>query len=317
MRTLAAALLLLTATLAHGAEATRAGRWELHSSFWMNLHQTLMHDAASRQPRDVSALAKEEQDAWNAAVAAYREAWGGKGSITFAESMMATQDELAQVADDAANPALSGPLAAALRAAAPVYRARWWTDDDRANRFVIGYAAAMLRDAGDELALRHEQLYRTQFPKTIRVDFARYAVPFGGYTHTLRRSGPVVTLTSRDAGYQGHRVLEMILHESSHTLVHPRNGTVARAIAASSQKRGIEPPRDLWHALLFATSSELTRRALLARGVTDYVPSSVDLLTRAWPEYREPIEAHWLPYISGRGTLEEAIDNVVAAAARK
>lgn len=92
------AVVLFAATVAHGAEVTRAGRWELHSSFWMNLHQTLMHDASARRPRDLAALPKEQQDAWNAAVAAYRETWGGKGSITFADPMMATQDELAQIA---------------------------------------------------------------------------------------------------------------------------------------------------------------------------------------------------------------------------
>ncbi len=314
MKTLAA--LLFIATFARGAEVTRAGRWELHSSFWMNLHQTLMHDASARTPRDLSALPKEHQDAWSAAVSAYREAWGGKGSITFTRTMMNAQDELGQIADDAANPPLAGPLAAAIRGAAPVYRALWWAADDTANRFVIGYAAAMLRDAGDELARAHKQAYRTEFPSSIRVDIAAYGGQFGAYTHDLRHSGPVVTMTSRDADYQGHRALEMILHESSHTLVHPRNGTVATAIAASSKRLGIDPPRDLWHAILFATSSELTRRALLKRGVTDFTPSSVDLFTRAWPQYREPIETHWIPYLAGKGTLEEAIDKVVSAVPR-
>ncbi|MGZ5446128.1 MAG: hypothetical protein ACXW5U_30705 [Thermoanaerobaculia bacterium] len=309
-------ILLFIATFARGAEVTRAGRWELHSSFWMNLHQTLMHDASTRTPRDLSALPKEHQESWTAAVSAYREAWGGKGSITFAQTMMNAQDDLGQIADDAVNPPLAGPLTAAMRGAAPVYRAHWWPADDTANRFVIGYAAAMLRDAGEELARAHEQAYRTEFPRSIRVDLTAYAVPFGAYTHDLPHAGPVVTMSSRDAGNQGHRALETILHESSHTLVYPRYGTVASAIAASSKRLGIDPPRDLWHAILFATTSELTRRALLKRGVTDFTPSSVDLLTRAWPQYREPIETHWMPYLSGKGTLEEAIDRVVAAVPR-
>lgn len=307
------AMLLFAATFARAAEVVRADRWELHSSFWQNLHQTLMHDASAKTPRDLSGLTKEHKDAWNAAVAAYREAWGGRGSVTFAETMMATQDELAQIADDAANPPLSGPVAAALRNAAPVYRAHWWTSDDDANRFVIGYAAAMLRDAGDELVRAHETVYRTPWPKTIRVDFTPYAVPFGAYTHDLQHSGPIVTIASRDDGNQGHRVLETVLHESSHTVVYPRYGRLADAIAASSKRLGIEPPRDLWHAILFATTSELAVRALRKRGVTDYVPSSVDLFTRAWPQYRVPIETHWIPYLDGRGTLEEAVDKIVNA----
>jgi hypothetical protein len=314
--TRALAFLLFATTFAHGAEVTRAGRWELHNSFWMNLHQTLMRDAAARTPRELSALPKEHRDAWTAAVNAYAEAWGRKGSITFAQVMMDTQTELAQIADDAVNPPMSGALAAALRGAAPVYRAHWWPADDAANCFFLGYAAAMLRDAGDEVARGHEQAYRTPFPKSVRVDVTAHAVPFGAYTHTLRHVGPAVTISSRASGNQGHRALEMILHESSHSIVFPDYGTLSEAIAAASKRRGIDPPRDLWHAILFATTSELARRALAARGVTDYVPTSIDLLTRAWPTYRVPIETHWMPYLSGKGTLEEAADGVVGAIPR-
>ena len=305
--------ILFAATIASGAEVTRVSRWELHNSFWMNLHQTLMHDATARTPRDLSSLTKEQQDAWSAAVAGYQEAWGRKGSITFSDVMMQAQDELAQLADDAAQPPLSNPVADALRKAAPVYRATWWSSDEVANRFFISYVAGMLRDAGDEIAARHGEVYRAKVPDRIRVDITAYAVPFGAYTHTLRHSGPTLTISSRVPGNQGHGALEVVLHESSHTFVHPAWGTLGDAIKNASQKAGIEPPRDLWHAILFATTSELTRRALLTRGVTNYTPMSADLLTRAWPQYRVPIETHWMPYLDGKGTLEEAAEKVIAA----
>ncbi|HVS32179.1 MAG TPA: hypothetical protein VMS98_12080, partial [Thermoanaerobaculia bacterium] len=118
---------------------------------------------------------------------------------------------------------------------------------------------------------------------------------------------------SRDAGFQGLAALEMMLHESSHSIVWPGGGTVGTAITAASKKIGIEPPPDLWHAILFDTSSELTQRALAGRGGEAFVPSSKDLFTRVWPRYREPIEKFWNPYLSGSGTLEEAIERIVAA----
>jgi len=105
----------------------------------------------------------------------------------------------------------------------------------------------------------------------------------------------------------------MVLHESSHSVVTPRYGSVARAIAAASAKAGREVPPDLWHAILFATSSELTRRAYVKLGVPAFKPSSYDLLTRVWPQYRQPIETHWYPYLSGTGTLVDAIEKVVTA----
>ena len=71
--------------------------------------------------------------------------------------------------------------------------------------------------------------------------------------------------------------------------------------------------RDLWHAILFATSSELTRRLLAGRGVASYEPASIDLFTRVWQRYREPIEKYWIPYVRGQGNLEDSIDRVVGA----
>ncbi|HEX6160536.1 MAG TPA: hypothetical protein VF111_10250 [Thermoanaerobaculia bacterium] len=301
--------ILLGAYTAPAAEVVRVGRWELHSSFWMGLHQTLMHDASTRTPRDLAALTAEQKSAWDAAVALYRTT-AGRGSITFAQPMMNLQNDLTQVADDAVELTLTGPLTDALRQVAPVYRSHWWESDDAANRFFIGYAAAMLRDAGEEIAAGHERLYRQRMPKAIRVDLAPYGGTFGAYAHSLRH-GFTVTISSRDPGYTGLAALESVLHESSHSIVSPFHGTLAAAIEASSKKRGIEPPRDLWHAILFATTSELTRRALAARGAASYVPFSADLLTRAWPQYRVPIETHWLPYMNGQGTLEEAVEKVV------
>ena len=163
------AILLSAAPDARAAEVVRAGRWELHSSFWMGLHQTLMRDAASRGERDLTGLTAEQRSAWDAAVAVYGQN-AGAGSITFADAMVNLQSELTQVADDAVTLQVAGPLADAVRQAASVYRAHWWPLDDAANRFYIGYAAAMLRDAGGEIAARHETVYRTSLPPSIRVD---------------------------------------------------------------------------------------------------------------------------------------------------
>lgn len=315
MRNLAISLVLTATLTASAAEVVRVSPWELHSSFWMSLHQTLIADAMRPAPRDLTALSAEDRAAWNEAVAAYRAA-GGQGDMTFAKPMAITNDGLTQVADDATEPVIDAPLADALKRAAPVYRAHWWAADDEANRSFMAYAAAMLREAGNELVRRHEAVYRTPWPQHILVYVAPHGGPFGAYTMIGRAGGVITTVSSRDAGYQGLRALEMLLHESSHGVVGPVRGTVAAAITAASKQRGIEAPHDLWHAILFATSGELTRRLLAERGVSDYVPSSEDLFTRAWPKYRQPIETYWIPYLQGQGTLEDAIDKVVGSIPR-
>jgi hypothetical protein len=311
MRAFAMSLLFACALTSSASEVVRVSPWELHSSFWMSLHQTLLDDAMRPTPRVLTELTAGERTAWDEAVAAYRTA-GGNGDMTFARPMIITNDGLTQVADDATEPVIDAPLADALKRAAPVYRRHWWTADDKANRFFIAYAAAMLRDAGMELVRSHETVYRTAWPQRILVYIAPYGGPYGAYTMTGRAGGVITTMSCRDAGYQGLRALEMLLHESSHAVVGPMNGTVAAAISAAAKKRGISPPHDLWHAILFATSGELTRRLLAERGVTAFVPSSDDLFTRAWPRFRKPIEKYWFAYLDGQGTLEEAVDKIVA-----
>jgi hypothetical protein len=315
MRKLIVALLLTCALTANAAEVVRVLPWELHSSFWMSLHQTLLADAMRRTPRELGALSAEEHAAWDEAVAAYRAA-GGHGDMTFANPMVITNDGLTQVADDATEPVIDAPLADALKRAAPAYRSHWWAADDKANRFFISYAAAMLREAGADLVRGHEAVYRAAWPQRVLVYITPYGGPFGAYTMTGRAGGVITTMSCHDPGYQGLRALEMLLHESSHAVVGPTRGTVAAAISAAATRHGIHAPGDLWHAILFTTSGELTRRVLAERGVAEYVPSSDDMFTRVWPQYREPVERYWVAYLQGHGTLEEAIDKVVAALPR-
>src|SRR4029450_8411692 len=85
---------------ASAGEVVQAGPWELHSSFWMSLHQTLIADAMSSPPRSRPELSAEELAAWTDAVSAYRTA-GGRGDMTFATPMVITTDGLTQVADEA------------------------------------------------------------------------------------------------------------------------------------------------------------------------------------------------------------------------
>jgi len=135
VRVLALVGLLSYAWAANAAEVVQVRPWELHSSVWVSLHQTLIADAMRATPRALPTLSPEELAAWNEAVAAYRTA-GGRGDMTFARPMIITSDALTQVADDAVEPPLDAPLKDALLRAAPIYRRHWWTADDQASAFV-------------------------------------------------------------------------------------------------------------------------------------------------------------------------------------
>jgi hypothetical protein len=48
MRSLTMSVVLLFAVNANAAEVVRVPPWELHNSFWMSLHQTLIADAIAK-----------------------------------------------------------------------------------------------------------------------------------------------------------------------------------------------------------------------------------------------------------------------------
>ena len=49
-------------------------------------------------------------------------------------------------------------------------------------------------------------------------------------------------------------------------------GALRSQLSAAFEVGGAEPPRDLWHLLLFVTAGEAVRRTLAADGMDDYRP---------------------------------------------
>jgi hypothetical protein len=294
---------------ARAEEVARAGPFTFHSSFWINLHETLIHFASPRVDQKVAGFSEEEQRVWSEAAAAFRK--------SPRLPQVVARDLLSQVPDDGSPREIEPPLGPALLKAAPIYRRHFWPAADRANRFWIAYTAAMVGDAGEDLIRRHEKAFAGEWPKTARIDATAYAEPFGARTIMGDIGGVQASIAAVHPNNLGLAALEVVFHETSHDLVGPRSGRVAEVINREARKRGIEPPRELWHALLFATSSELTRQALRERGVAEYQPFVYKQgLYDDWPRYRAPIEAHWLPYLNGKGTFEEAIAKIVEAAPR-
>ena len=143
---------------------------------------------------------------------------------------------------------------------------------------------------------------------------AAYGGRFGAYT-TIHRGFAHTTMSSRDPGYQGFKSLEMVLHESSHAVVGVTEGAIGPEIEAAAAALGVRPPRQLWHAVLFYTSGELTRRALEARAVP-YRTYAHDggLYDGAFRGTLEAIETHWQAWLDGELSREEAIRRMVQGA---
>jgi hypothetical protein len=208
---------------------------------------------------------------------------------------------------------LRGDLVEALERAAPVYRAHWWPEQDRANREWIAQVTPMVQQMGVELSGQLADIYQRPWPAgRLRVDVVWYGGPYGAYTSL---SPTHVTIASHDARNQGIYGFEVLFHEASHALA----GSVNEAIAREFRKRDKPIPRDLWHALLFYTTGELLRRDLAYGSMTlaslqgadpsSYQPYAerFGLYSGSWERFRGMLDLYWRPYLEGKVSFETAM----------
>ena len=301
--------------------------FEFHSGFWVNLHHFLYQQARERRDPGASkaaraplpGLSEEQQRAWEEAVAFYAANYADK-DLLFNSNLIALKNQLGDFEDcpelsgtsrQECNAGLPGKIAPVLNRAAPVYRAHWWKEQDRANRRWVAAVAPMIRQKGLDLAQRLAEIYQSRWPREkIRVEVTVYANPVGAYTtlEPLR-----LTISSTDPRNQGEVALELLFHEASHGLA----GPVQEAIVRECRQRGKAIPRDLWHALLFYTTSEAVKSAMAAEGTAKpgYVQSAVraGLYARGWSGYQRLLEGHWQAYLDGRASFADAIARMVSA----
>jgi hypothetical protein len=131
------------------------------------------------------------------------------------------------------------------------------------------------------------------------------------------RTGPVpytltdptlITMSSGDPRYRGLAALEMIFHEASHAMI----GLLEAKLDEEAKRQGKTLPPDLWHAILFYSAGEITRRHV----GRDYVPYAKKngLYERGgWEIFPPVLERDWQPYLEGTLSASTAVARVVAA----
>src|SRR5712691_10075417 len=156
--------------------------FEFHSGFWTNLHHFLYQQARLKRPGESAAgkgstaapsggepvrtgsLTAEEQAAWSGAVEYYEKNLADK-DLLFNGDLINYKNRLAELETCADLSGRSAPgcdaglppeMARALETAAPVYRAHWWPEQDRANRAWIAGVSPLVRQMGGDLAQQLE-----------------------------------------------------------------------------------------------------------------------------------------------------------------
>jgi hypothetical protein len=274
--------------------------FEFHSGFWINLHQFLIHQAATAE------AVPADPTEWRDAVSYYRRVMAPQDVIDGAG--VAVNNSLAAAGSDVElrPDGLDPELRAVLTKAAPVYRSRWWPEHNRSNLAWIDAVHPLLSQYGASMCKDISAAYRTPWPATpIRVDVAAFAGPHGAYT-TVEPTH--ITISSTNKGYQGDAALEMLYHESSHSL----DEKVRTALENERVKQGLLfKRREFSHAVLFYTAGVIARRYLPG----DYEIYGVrnGMFVVGWPESLPVLEKYWKPYLDGRTDLASAVQAVVAA----
>ena len=199
-------------------------------------------------------------------------------------------------------------IARSIRAAAmPAYERCRWAAQDAGNRRWIEHVVALLNVHERVLGERLAQVYGTSWVGLpYRVDVVK-SVSLGGNTQVFVPAGPHILISSSAPTNQDRAALEVIFHEASHPLAGPVAEAVKRAVSA----RGDAVRGDISHAVIFYLTGETVCRVLEQAG-EPYTPYLYAL--KLFPDnVRDALAKTLSPYLSGQGTLVQAIDNLVQA----
>lgn len=292
-----------------------------HSNFWLNLHHFLYVSARARKGLDATrpavtraladtigfgALPVSDQNEWRAAVAYYESTLAGR-DILFDSGMVAINTRLASAdsAETLRGSGLESSLVAMLERAAPMYRRLWWPRHDAANRQWEARIQALLARYGNGLATQETRAFREPWSRTpVRVDVTAYANWAGAYT---TRNPSHITVSSTDSSNQDDQGLEILFHETLHTM----DDTLSSSLNAAFRVHGKTPPRDPTHVFIFYTAGLLTQRTVL--GHVPYAQKN-GLWARV-PDFRRALpvlQRIWQPYLDGKITFDEAVQRYAA-----
>jgi hypothetical protein len=293
-----AAMLVLIGECTAQTPPPKPAIFEFHSGFWINLHQFLCHEA-----KVTDAAASDSQE-WREAVDYYRRNVADRDVLSDESAALNNRLSAAGSADDLPRDGFDAGVAAALTKAAPVYRRVWWPQHNRSNRAWIDAVQPLLEKHGAAMQKDVVAAYGVTWPAApIRTDVAAYAGPVGAYTTV---DPAHITISSTDPHYGGNAALEMLFHESSHTL----DAKIRSALTAELQAQGkLFRRRGFDHAIIFYTAGEIARRYL-----PGYEPYGIrnGVLERGWAGSLEVLEKDWKPYLDGRTDLTAAVRAAVA-----
>lgn len=296
--------------------------FDFHSNFWVNLHQTLFHEALLRAgkpdrrlqsdvPLSAPAMSDEDKAKWNAAIDFYAKEFQGRQEL-FDDELVKINKALAEQPDDSADldapDLLQGSII--LQTAAPIYRKYWWPAHNKSNEEWIASQAANVKTLGPTIATAMQNDLHQRWPGApLRVDVCYYVAEIG-HAYTTDGPPPHTTFSSSGTQLQGLDGFETLFHEASHSFADTMSNALFAQCGAQKKDCG-----QLWHAVLFYTAGVEVRRALPPAQQANFTPYAYKygLYERGdWLRFRRVLETDWQAYLDGKMTFPAAIRAMVA-----
>lgn len=283
--------------------------------FWLNLHHYLyvlgrveakMPDitraAVAGAPADeaegLTGLSTSDQQVWRDAVAVYA-AGPSKLDAIFDATLIELTNQLRRASSDQAAAATKiGPaIAVALDRAAPIYRRAWWTRHRDSNRAWLAGIEDPLQRVGARVLAYVTRAYQEPWEKG---GYPVHVAAFSNWAGAYSTRFNLLVVSSMNAGNQGMHGFEITFHEAMHQWDEEIDARLRRL----AQTHSLKFNDLLSHAMIFYTTGEAVRSV-----VPDHVPYAD--LAGIWKGrmggFKAALDAHWKPYLDGKGTLDDAL----------
>lgn len=287
-------------------------RFVFQNNCWSNLHHFLRAEARRRArgaelEQPLEELGAEEREPWLRALEVYRPL--AQRSLLFDEGMVRVHVALAGLGADEPPPheLLGLELAGALEGAAPVFRARVWPARARGNDEWIERTRPAVERIAAEVTDALAGACQLAWPRApILIDVTPETGPDLAYTTSSAPPGFAGLATINPSVAAGSpAAIECVFHEAAHVL----DAELVRWVEEESARQGVEPPEDLWHALLFYNAGVFTARALGEAGTYR------EDLERGFRAFLPALDEAWQPYLEGALPFSAALSEVVRSTA--
>jgi hypothetical protein len=295
--------------------------FEFASNPWLNLYNFLVKAAklergmndealgaqgyAEEDTAAVRPLSRSEAESWNRAVVLFAHDVLPE-RLQIDSLVINVNNVLARTGpnDDIEGTTLHPVLRRVLRDVMPIYRSAWWPRHDRRNEHWIWSMQTALNGREACLVRRAESVFRAPWPRApIHVDATVYANWFGAYS---TRPPTHITVSANARGTQGNYGLEVLLHETVHSMLGPLDSALSHE--AARQHKPL--PAELSHLVLFYTAG-----ALIQEQEPSYIPfaESFGIWRRNGDSrtYRDMIAQEWQPYLAGTRPFDLAVASIV------